>query len=229
MNKAKTILRWALKAILGFAFFVVGYFALAFVLTWLPVNSSFQPPKQGVEIFLKSNGVHTDLVLPVRHALWDWRSKFDTTVFKPERQPLRYVSIGWGDKGFYLYTPTWADLKFSTAFSAMFLFTPTAMHVTYKTDIPRCGELVKRVLISEAQYKQLIDYVLASFQQAGDGTFLRINATHYSGANDHFYEANGRYFLFKTCNVWTNSALKEIGVKTAFWAPFDKCVLYHFN
>ena len=33
----------------------------------------------------------------------------------------RYVAIGWGDRGFYVDTPTWADLKLSTLCNALFV------------------------------------------------------------------------------------------------------------
>ena len=217
-----------IKAIATLLILIALYFFLAVVLTLIPSNAFYKSPEEGVDIYIKSNGVHTDLVLPVHNDLFDWRTKLDTTTFQQEKKAFEYVAIGWGDKGFYLETPTWADLKFSTAFSAMFLFTPTAMHVTYRTYAPEVGTYAKKIRISKEQYLTLVAYVQNSFQRDEKGNFLRISSYHYANANDNFYEANGRYSLFKTCNVWTNSALKEIGVKTAMWAPFDKCILHHF-
>ena len=61
----------------------------------------------------------------------DWSQKFlyEDTVAKDST--LRYIAIGWGDKGFYLDTPTWADLKFSTAFKAAFWLGNSAIHTTF--------------------------------------------------------------------------------------------------
>ena len=45
------------------------------------------------------------------------------------------ISIGWGDKGFYLDTPTWAELKLSTALIAGFGLGNAALHITYYDEI----------------------------------------------------------------------------------------------
>jgi len=52
---------------------------------------------------------------------------------------------------------------------------------------------------------------------------------HNYNQNDAFYEANGKYDLFNTCNSWTNSALKISGQKAAFWALTDTAILQHYN
>ncbi|HOB24230.1 MAG TPA: DUF2459 domain-containing protein, partial [Kaistella sp.] len=59
-------------------------------------------------------------MVPVKTPEIDWSQQipFKTTLSK--RTDFKYLAIGWGDKGFYLDTPTWADLKFSTAFKAAF-------------------------------------------------------------------------------------------------------------
>lgn len=228
MKTAKSILLFPIKLALGLVAFVLLYLSFAALLTWLPSNMFHEQAKEGVTIYLKSNGVHTDLVLPVRNEQHDWRTVLDSNDYKKQGKPFTYVAIGWGDKGFYLNTPTWADLTYTTAFKAMFGLSGSAMHVSYRTDSLQCGEHVRKVILSKEQYQQLIDYILASFQAEENGKLAPLICNHYSGLNDNFYEANGRYSLFTTCNVWTNNALKTIGVKTAMWAPFEKCVLYHF-
>jgi len=37
----------------------------------------------------------------------------------------------------------------------------------------------------------------------------------------------GSFSLIKTCNIWVNKALKETGVPTSVWSPFDFCILYY--
>lgn len=228
MKMLKRAVKFPFKVLIGVLAFVLLYLLSMVLFTLIPANGFSKQPKEGIVIFLKTNGVHTDLVLPVHNEVFDWRTQFDTTTFKKEEKPFTYVAVGWGDKGFYLNTPTWAELKFSTAFNAMFALSTTAMHVTYRTDVLLPGEKIKKIIVSKEQYTRLISYIVHSFQSQSDGKLRRIDCIHYSGANDNFYEAIGTYHLFKTCNVWTNNGLKEIGVKTAFWAPLDKCVLYHF-
>jgi len=228
MKTVKRTLLFVLKCVLGIAAFVLLYFLFAALLTWIPSNMFQEQPKEGVVIYLKSNGVHTDLVFPVHNEVYDWRRTLDTNNYLRQKRPFTYASIGWGDKGFYLNTPTWADLTFTTAFKAAFGLSGSAMHVSLRTDSLHCGEYVRKVIVSKEQYQNLVAYALLAFQLDENGKVQRIDH-HYEGMNDNFYEAKGRYSLFKTCNVWTNNGLRTIGVKTATWAPFDKCVLYHFE
>jgi hypothetical protein len=44
---------------------------------------------------------------------------------------VNYLAFGWGDKGFYLNTPEWADLKVSTALNAAFGLSSSAIHSTF--------------------------------------------------------------------------------------------------
>src|SRR5438552_1587038 len=98
--------------------FVLLYLAAALFLSAFSVNRSFRQPENGIDIYVKSNGVHTDILAPVSTPEIDWKTKVNTGDFKPSMKEFQYVSFGWGDKGFYLYTPTWDDLKYSTAFKA---------------------------------------------------------------------------------------------------------------
>ncbi len=140
---------------------------------------------------------------------------------------MQYIGFGWGDKGFYLNTPEWADLKFSTAFNAAFYLGTSAMHATFYKQIRESESCVK-IKISKAEYEKLIAYIETSFQYDKDGNPLLINATTY-GQNDSFYEANRKYHLFYTCNTWANNALKASDQKAALWTPSDKGIFCHYQ
>ncbi|MDH5654622.1 MAG: DUF2459 domain-containing protein, partial [Spirochaetia bacterium] len=86
-----------------------------------------------------------------------------------------------------------------------------------------------KISISLEQYRILVQYIQSSFQKDRNGKFIRIPCCTYDGLNDNFYEAEGSYHLFYTCNSWTNEALKKIGVRAALWAPFDRAILYHLK
>jgi len=227
------ILKKAIKGVfLIIAFllsFILLYLIFALVLTIVPVNNSFKPTENGITIFVQSNGVHTDLVLPVKNNIHDWTLKIDPEEFEINEKPFKYVSFGWGDKGFYLNTPTWAELKFNTAFNAMFLGGASCMHVSYETEAPALDKRTREINISEEQYSVMVKFIDTSFQKDKNGNYVIIPGHHYSGANDCFYNATESYYFYKTCNVWTNRGLKEAGIKTAAWAPFDQSVLYHLK
>ena len=228
-----TIIKKAIKAIFISIALLLSciclYLIFAFVLTIIPVNNSFQQTENGIKIFVQSNGVHTDLVLPVKNNIYDWAQKIDPEDFELNAKPFKYVSFGWGDKGFYLNTPTWADLKFSTAVNALFLNEPSCMHVGYEPEEPDLDKRTHEIKISKEQYKALVRFIDASFEKDKNGNYIIIPGHHYSGTNDGFYEGRGSYSFYKTCNVWTNQGLKAAGIKTAVWAPFAISVLYHLK
>jgi uncharacterized protein (TIGR02117 family) len=229
MRSLKRTLRFVFRFTAGTMLFILLYIVLAWFLPYIKVNTSFAnaPDEEGVEIFVQSNGVHTDLVLPMKNEQADWGSLFPYSDFENVYQGFNYVGIGWGDKGFFLNTPTWADLKFSTAFNAAFALSTTAMHVTYKFRKPEQGTLCRRIVLSKKQYEVMIRYILSSFQLK-DKMPVHIAHCGYT-AQDTFYEANGTYSLFKTCNVWTGNALQVAGVKIGVWTPFDKGIIDHLE
>ena len=136
--------------------------------------------------------------------------------------------MGWGDKGFYLNTPTWADLKFSTAFKAATALSTSAMHTTYYQTMEENDECVK-IEISKQQYTTLIQYIKSSLQKDPENNFIHIPTNAVYGTTDAFYEANGKYSLFKTCNSWTNSALKISGQKACVWTGLDSPIFEKYS
>src|SRR5690349_18008840 len=127
----KTILRLTLKIFLYLLGFIALYALAAFLMPYVKVNRDYVQAKEGITIYVESNGVHTDFVLPVKQAQKDWSLMFPYKDFEAVDSSYSYVSVGWGDKGFFLNTPTWADLTFSTAFKAATGLSSTAMHITY--------------------------------------------------------------------------------------------------
>ncbi len=199
------------------------YLLCAWLLPKIKVNREFRSAESGIEVFVKSNGVHTDIVVPAKHKQKNWTRDFIPESFEEVDSTFQYISIGWGDKGFYLNTPTWADLKFSTAFKAAFFMSSTAMHITYLKRQPRECDKCKKLVLSEEQYGRLINFISSSFALNEKG----IQRIEHPGYNeyDNFYEAKGTYSFIKTCNVWTCDALKASGVKVGCWTPLESGLL----
>jgi uncharacterized protein (TIGR02117 family) len=222
-DRLKKLLRFVLRTLAGIAAFALLYLLCAFLFSRIPVNTDFAQAKDGVTIYIESNGVHTDIVVPVQNEQVDWTKYFPHDHFEDVDESFEHIAFGWGDKGFYLETPTWADLKFTTAFKAVFWLGSTAMHVTYKSKPPKNPELSKKITISKEEYQRLTDYILSSFEKDAAGNIMRIDHEGYSD-QDCFYEAYGTYSFLKTCNVWTGNGLKESGVRVGWWTPFDSSV-----
>jgi conserved hypothetical protein len=204
------------------------YLALAFFLSRIEVSAE-NSRGNDITIYILSNGVHTDIVVPVRSPLIDWGKELKIENTKARDTSLmQYIGIGWGDKGFYLETPTWADLKFKTAFNAAFGLSTSAVHATYLKNVTESSYCVKLNLSTE-QYGRLVKYIDTSFQKDKNGHYRHIVTNANYGNNDAFYEANNRYTLFNTCNTWTNKGLKICGQKACLWTPFDKGILYQYR
>lgn len=178
-----------------------------------------------IHIYVQSNGIHTDVCLPVKSDCIDWTDYIPTKDYT-DQSHLEYIAIGWGDKGFFLDTPTWAELKVSTALNAAFLPSPTAMHVAY-SDTPEVSENRKEVTISKSDYRKMISYIKESFKLKNNQVDLIPNRGY--GNRDNFYEANNSYHMFRTCNIWTNEALKSAGVKTGIYALFPDGILKYLD
>jgi uncharacterized protein (TIGR02117 family) len=215
----KKFIKIILRIVLGLIAFIALYALSAFILTKITVPAE-PVSSRDVDIYIMTNGVHTDIVVPVKNDQADWskRIKFENTIGKDST--ARYVGFGWGDKGFYLQTPTWADLKFSVAFKAAFALSTSAIHATYHKQLVESSSCHK-ITISKAQYARLITYIDKSFQKDANGNITNIKTNANYGDTDAFYEANRRYNIFYTCNTWANNALKSSGQKACLWTPAD--------
>jgi len=227
MKILKKSLKILKKLVFGVLVFLIIYLLSAFVLSRITVNSSVSNSSEDVFVYIKTNGVHTDIVVPYKNEIKDWSSqiKIENTLAKDTT--AKFIAFGWGDKGFYLDTPEWSDLKASTAFNAAFALGSSAIHTTFYRTISENNSCVK-ITVSKENYRKLIAYIEDSFQYDANNIPMFIPATTY-GKNDSFYEAKGKYSLFHTCNSWANGALKNANQKAAFWTVTDSGIFCHYQ
>ncbi len=211
---------YGLKTAIGVMSLIFTYLLAALLLGMMEIHADRDKSMSGdVSIYLMSNGVHTDIVMPMKSDIYDWH-KVVNPLHTRAGQAAEYVGIGWGDRGFYLESPTWADLRPNTALKAITGLGGSAMHVTFYPNAPQEHVNSIRVQLTAAEYERLIEDILPSFKFDPD-THQPIqipNAFYHE--SDVFYEANGRYTAFNTCNTWTNNRLKKSGLKAVVWTPF---------
>ncbi|OSI11371.1 TIGR02117 family protein [Neisseria canis] len=217
----RKMLRLLLKGLFTLLFLAGVYFASAWVLGRIPVNSG-RAEQGDITIFLISNGVHTDIAMPLTNAEFDWRSVISPADTDNPRLAADYVALGWGDRTFYLDTPGWSDLTATTAFKALTGLSRTAVHATFSPK-PQAGSRSIPIRVLPAEYLKLVNSILPQFQYR-NGRAIAIAGRGYS-SNDVFYEAQGRYSLFVTCNTWANTHLKNSGLKSVVWTPFSGAVM----
>lgn len=212
--------RWRrrlLRALLALIAALLLYLLAAWLGALIQVNTDRQPPTQGIEIAIWSNGVHTDLILPRRHALMDWDAFAPLERPDPNSAGAPYLMFGWGDRGFYLDVPTWDDLSVGVVAEALIWPSRTVMHVQRLGFLPAESATCARLRLRPEEYRRLLAFVKAGFAQAENKPVLIPGAAY--GAEDVFYEAVGRYHLLYTCNNWLNGALSAAGLRAALWSP----------
>lgn len=221
------ILKLIFYPIFTFIILIVLYFLFAFILSRITVNSSSTSGPKPIEIYIISNGFHSDIVVPIKSDVTDWSEiiKYEHTTSNDSS--YNFIAFGWGDKEFYIKTPLWEDLKCSVAFQALFLLNPSAIHTTFFRDMFVSESCIK-IPLSEQNYKKLTEYIKSSLKFDKDEKVLQIKNLHYDD-NDAFYEAKGSFTLFYTCNTWVNEALKYSNRKACLWTPFSEGIFYQYE
>lgn len=202
---------------------VIGYAAAGLTGGAIPGNRAWRQSAapDSIAIFVESNGVHTGIVVPKVAAGVDWRGVARAGDLRdPRFAAYDHLAFGWGEKTFYLETPTWADVKLRTVLAAATGSDATLMHVDH-VPAPRATPEIRRVLVTPDEYRRLAAFIAATFRPGG---------AHYPGYGgyDAFYDATGRYSALRTCNNWTGEALRHAGIRIGAWTPFPVTVLGWF-
>lgn len=180
------------------------YISIAYIFTFFPKKVISQEEKKE-SVYILYNPIHTDIVLDIQ--------EINLTNFpKFQKYKKGYLAFGWGDKETYLTTPTSNDFKVTTSLKALFLNTPSLMHVTYIADISRYKE-VQIFPLSIQEKIHLKKHIMQTF------TLSHKRYVGY-GKEDFFYDAQGNYNLVKTCNTWTGDRLRDANVTMPYWTPF---------
>lgn len=202
------------------------YLVAALVLGLVPANADFRSAPDGIPIVVRTNGVHAELVLQTRGAGTDWTTDHPAGDMRALAAPLPWIAFGWGDAEFFATTPSWADLRFSTALAALSGTGEGAMHVEY---LARPGAYAGRELrLTADQHARLVNYIRGSFLRDANGRPRRLGAPGYF-ASDAFYAAGPRYSLWVTSNEWVRRGLQTAGVRVPLWAPFDAALFFQLR
>lgn len=213
--------RWMWRGLCAFLLFWLAY-ACFLLLGFIPVNRGYQLPPEDdrVRIFIRSSDIHTDFVMPISSTdpAIDWGKLFPPRHFRGPLRGAKYVAVGWGNRGFYVETPTRAEVKASTVLKALFTPSESVLHVECLWDLMP-GPTIQEVLITREQYRVLTDFVRSTVGET-DETGAAVLATDVSYSDyDCFYTSRGCYHMFNTCNQWTGRGLHRAGVPTGIWTP----------
>ncbi|MBC9034142.1 TIGR02117 family protein [Sphingomonas sp. JC676] len=191
---------------------VVAYPVAALIGGAIPVNSNWRQADAGVRIYVIDNGIHSDLVLPVVAQGVDWREQASPADLRnPAQGGHSHMAFGWGNRDFYLKTPSWSAISPGRTVRALSGIGPTVLHVTRLPE-PQVGPKVRALMLRPEEYRRLVAFIR--------GTFTEGPRDKGYGDHDSFYAARGHYSAFNTCNQWTSSGLRAAGVRMGAWTPF---------
>lgn len=153
-------------------------------------------------IYVMGHGWHTGLVVrrvDIPSGVWPEQHDF------PE---ATYVEVGWGDEAFYRAT----EPSFALALQAAFKSQGSVLHVVGMPVPPHTyfpqSEMIP-VHLSRDSLTRLSQFIHDTYRRDATGKAMRLGPGWY--ADSAFYQANGTYHLFNTCNTWIAKALLAAG------------------
>ncbi|MEW7291653.1 DUF2459 domain-containing protein [Aquimarina sp. 2304DJ70-9] len=191
--------------------FPIAYFVLSVIFTYITVNKKANDVETNQSIYLGSKELHLEIIIP--------KTELDTTLLNGLKynNNEKFLSFGWGDKTYYSKTSTSSNFTIINKCQAAFTNTSALLHVTrYST---KQNDWVE-IKMTPSQLIVLQTYINNTFKNNNQDQKIIIPGLSYS-TNDNFYEANGNYNCFNTCNTWINTGLKQSNAMACLWTPFD--------
>ena len=215
--------RWPRRILFALIAVPLAYLGAALIGSLVAVNREWREPDRGITIYLADNGIHVDLVLPVRAAGLDWAPLIPRSHMAAARDE-QWIGFGAGERRVYLDTPTWADLSPRTLFAAT-TGGERVVHVEYVSDPTYSA---REIRVTPEQYRRLWAAVRAEFRLDARGRPQRIDHPGY-GPRDAFYQGLGRASALSTCNNWIAGRLRLAGIETSLWPPFVQGLLWRYR
>lgn len=215
---------WGRKLLLAVAAVPTLYILAALVGSLLPVNRGWQEPEVGTTIYLRSNGIHVDIIMPAVAEGLDWRPYFPRSAFRAAPANPRWFAFGAGERRVYLDTPTWWDLSPRTAWAAL-IGGERVVHVE-RTAEP--GIELRAIRLRPAEYRRLWASIRSELALNTDGKPRRIDHPGYFG-DDSFFKGRGKTSTLTTCNNWVADRLRIAGVETSLWSPFAQGLMWRYR
>ena len=196
------------------------YLVAALIGSLLPVNRGWAEPADGTTVYIADNGIHADIVMPVKALGLDWGS------FVPRRDipTTDWIAFGSGEERVYLNTPTWWDITPRTVWSAL----TGGNRVIHAEYVPSPDYAVRQIRLRPEEYRRLWTAIRADFALDAKSHPQRLAHPGY-GCCDAFYRAQGKESAVRTCNSWVARWLQLAGVKTSLWPPFASGLTWRYR
>jgi uncharacterized protein (TIGR02117 family) len=173
-----------------------------------------------------STPIHTNILVPAQVNAFDWSTFLSLeSIGVDANDDYQYLSFGWGDRAFYMQTPTLADLDLPLTLKTLFWPTPSVLYVQGFAERPHDPTL-QCVELSADQYLNLMTFIKTTFET----TYNRPNRIgHGHRPNAGFFAAKGNYSILRHCNTWVLEGLRLAGVQTPLLPTLPATISLHLN
>jgi uncharacterized protein (TIGR02117 family) len=200
------------------------YLAAALAGSLVPVNRGWVEPSRGITVYIADNGIHADIIMPVKAGGLDWGPLIPRSDFRAAEPDSSWIAFGSGEERVYLDTPSWWDITPRTIFSAL-AGGRRVVHVEY---VPSPYYAAREIRLRPEEYRRLWAAIRADFELDRSGHVERIDHPGY-GPADAFYRAVGKANAVRTCNAVAANWLRLAGVKTSLWPPFVNGLIWRYR
>ena len=190
----------------------------------IALNGSWSEPAEGTTVYIADNGIHADIIMPVKAEGVDWEPLIPKGDFAAADPGARWLAFGSGERQVYLDTPTWWDIRPRTIWSAI-AGGARVMHVEYISDPSYAA---RQIRLRPEEYRRLWAAIRTGLALDKRGRPQRIEHRGY-GRSDAFYRAIGKANAVRTCNAVAAGWLGLAGVKVSVWPPFVPGLLWRYR
>lgn len=216
--------KWAGRLLSALIALPALYLLAALVGSLLSVNRDWTEPHKGIAVYIASNGIHADIVVPVEAQGLSWTALLPKGDFAAPDPQAAWIAFGSGEERVYLNTPTWWDITPGTIWSAL-AGGKRVMHVEYVSDPSYAA---RQIRLRPEEYRRLWAAIRADLTLDERGRPLRVDHPGY-GRSDAFFKASGKANAIRTCNAVAAGWLGLAGVKVSLWPPFVPGLLWRYR
>ena len=155
-------------------------------------------------IYIARQGLHTGIVIPTRTIESVLPQLYDRFSGTP------YIEFGWGDRAYYQSD----EVTLGMTVKALVWPTSSVVRVVAipeRPDIHFADNDLETLCLDQKQFALLIAFISNSFLRDSDANIIKSKDDTIN--DSEFYQAEGRYHVFNTCNNWTAKGLKSAGLK----------------
>lgn len=186
----------------------------------LPVMAGCAGPQNTEEGFAAASGKTIYLVAHDWHAgIVVKKADIPKSIWPQHRDfpNAEYLEVGWGDGDFYQAR----DIRAGLAVKALLLPTAAVLHVvgfsgSVTASFPHSDILEFQV--SRGDFASLCRFIDQGYAKDEQDRPVVLGPGLYG--DSRFYASSQNYHLFRTCNVWSASALRAAGVPVSPWFTF---------